>query len=127
MLVNQFLNNYLLVIIFVLPIFSFAQSKNVEYYKNGQNGIEIIYKSKTNTIIISTFNAKLAIKQEVAKNLYEFVKKNPNIKDSLIDITSGQAIVKGCCKVTKSNNMTNINFYYERIEWFSGLIEEYME
>ena len=118
-------------IAFCLILFSiktgFTQSRNVEYYKNGQNGIELIYKSKISTIIISTYNAKIALKKEVAQNLYEFVKQNPNIIDSLINVKTDQAIVKGCCKVMKRNSLTSVNFYYERIEWFSGLVEEYSE
>ena len=110
-----------------MSCFCFSQNKNIEYYKNGQNGIELIYKSKVSTIIISTYNAKMTLKQEVAKNLYEFIKKYPHVRDSLIAVPSDKAIVKGCCKITKANNMTNVNFYYERIEWFSGLIEEYVE
>ncbi|MBC7643160.1 MAG: hypothetical protein H7174_12640 [Flavobacterium sp.] len=105
----------------------FAQSRNVEYYKNGQNGIELIYKSKTSTIIISTYNAKIALKKEVAQNLYEFVKQNPTINDSLIDVKTDQAIVKGRCKVIKKNSLTSLNFYYKQIEWFSGLVEEYLK
>ena len=85
------------------------------------------YISRAGTTIISTYNAKVAIKSEVAKNLYEFVKKNPHIKDSLIDIKTDQALVKGCYKVTKINNLTTINFHYEHIEWMTGLIEEYLQ
>lgn len=104
-----------------------AQTENVVYYKNGQNGIELIYKSRSGTTIISTYNAKVAIKADVAKNLYEFVKKNPQIKDSLIDITTDQAVVKGCYKSTKVNNLTTVNFHYECIAWLSGLREVYLQ
>ena len=116
----------LLLISFTLSS-TYSQVNKVAYYKNGQNGIELIYKSRAGTTIISTYNAKVAIKSEVAKNLYEFVKKNPHIKDSLIDIKTDQALVKGCYKVTKVNNLTTINFHYEHIEWQTGLVEEYLQ
>lgn len=116
----------LLLICFSFPK-TYSQVNKVTYYKNGQNGIELIYKSKSGTTIISTYNAKVAIKADVAKNLYEFVKKNPNIKDSLIDIKTDQAIVKGCYKASKINNLTTINFHYEHIEWMTGLIEVYLQ
>ena len=66
-----------------------AQAKKIEYYANGQNGIELISKSKFGlTVIISTYNAKLKLKEEVAKLFYERYQKNNNINDSVIKIKS---------------------------------------
>ena len=59
----------------------FSQPKKIEYYANGQNGIELISKSKFGLIvIISTYNAKLKLKDEVAKLFYEIYQKNKDRK-----------------------------------------------
>ena len=73
-----------LLIAFFLLMFTMqlsqAQAKKIEYYANGQNGIELISKSKFGlTLIISTYNAKLKIKDEVAKLFYERYQKNNNM------------------------------------------------
>lgn len=114
----------------VLLIFSFqivkAQAKKIEFYKNGQNGIEIISKSKKGmTIIVSTYNAKLLIKNEVAQKFLEYYNKNNNISDSIIKLKVKDAIVIGKCKLAKKDKVTNAGFYYQRVEWKDGLIEEY--
>lgn len=107
---------------------SISQSKKVEFYKNGQNGIEIISKSKKGiTIIISTYNAKLSIKNEVAQKFLEYYNKNNNISDSIIKLKIKDAIVIGKCKLSRKNKLTNAGFYYQRVEWKNGLIEEYIK
>ena len=119
---------YLLVLFtFVLQVVK-AQSKKIEFYKNGQNGIEIISKSKKGiTIIISTYNAKLNIKNEVAQKFLEYYNKNNNISDSIIKLKVKDALVIGKCKLAKKDKVTNAGFYYQRVEWKDGLIEEYQK
>ncbi len=119
---------YLLVLFtFVLQVAK-AQSKKIEFYKNGQNGIEIISKSKKGiTIIISTYNAKLNIKNEVAQKFLEYYNKNNNISDSIIKLKVKDALVIGKCKLAKKDKVTNAGFYYQRVEWKDGLIEEYQK
>ena len=119
---------YLLVLFtFVLQVAK-AQSKKIEFYKNGQNGIEIISKSKKGiTIIISTYNAKLNIKNEVAQKFLEYYIKNNNISDSIIKLKVKDALVIGKCKLAKKDKVTNAGFYYQRVEWKDGLIEEYQK
>ncbi len=105
-----------------------AQSKKIEFYKNGQNGIEIISKSKKGiTIIVSTYNAKLNIKNEVAQKFLEYYNKNNNISDSIIKLKVKDALVIGKCKLIKKDKVTNAGFYYQRVEWKDGLIEEYQK
>ncbi len=118
--------------LFLLFVFTFlianAQSKKIEFYKNGQNGIEIISKSKKGiTIIISTYNAKLKIKNEVAQKFLEYYNKNNNISDSIIKLKVKDALVIGKCKLAKKDKVTNAGFYYQRVEWKNGLIEEYQK
>lgn len=103
-----------------------AQTKKIEYYQNGQNGIEMISKSKFGlTVIVSTYNAKLSLKDEVAKLFYSYYQKNNNIADSILKLKTKNALVIGKCKISKKDKVTNIDFYYQRVEWLTGLIEEY--
>ena len=121
----------ILCIVFFTAIFTsqqcaIAQTKKIEYYQNGQNGIELISKSKMGlTVIVSTYNAKLSLKNEVAKLFYEYYQKNNNIADSILKLKTKDALVIGKCKITKKAKVTNIDFYYQRVEWLSGLIEEH--
>jgi hypothetical protein len=45
----------------------FAQGHLVETYNYGQNSIEIISTTDEGTIIVSTFNAKMNIRKEIAE------------------------------------------------------------
>lgn len=45
----------------------FAQGNLVETYSYGQNSIEVISTSDEGTIIVSTFNAKMNIRKEIAE------------------------------------------------------------
>jgi hypothetical protein len=58
---------YLLITLFLVQ-FSFCQV-SISTYKYGYNGMELIVKSNNETIIISTFNSKKAIKDEIAQKL----------------------------------------------------------
>ncbi len=120
------INYYLFICLLFTSQFLFSQAKKIEFYKNGQNGIEIISKSKKGiTIIISTYNAKLKIKNEVAQKFLDYYNKNNNISDSIIKLKIKDALVIGKCKLSKKDKVTNAGFYYQRVEWKDGLIEEY--
>ncbi len=120
---------FFLTIVFFNSIFlTFSQSKKVEFYKNGQSGIEIISKSKKGiTIIVSTYNAKMTIKNEVAQKFLDYYNKNNNISDSIIKLKVNDALVFGKCKLSTRAKVTNAGFYYQRVEWKNGLIEEYQK
>ncbi len=105
---------------------SFAQASKKEFYKNGQNGIELISQSKSGTVIISTYNAKMSIKDEIAQNFYQRYLKNEIETDSIIIIVGKTAKVTGKCKIVKKAKLTSVNFYYEKVEWASGLVEEHI-
>lgn len=115
--------------IFIFNFFiqsSFAQAGKKEFYKNGQNGIELISQSKSGTVIISTYNAKISIKDEIAQNFYQRYLKNEIKTDSILIIVGKTAKVTGICKIIKKAKFTSVNFYYEKVEWASGLIEEHI-
>jgi hypothetical protein len=112
-------------ILVVISQFAMAQAPSKAYYKFGQNGIELISKTETGTDVISTFNAKMTIKNEIARNFYLKYLNNEVKSDSIMVVLGKEAKVTGKCKIIKKDKMTSINFYYEKVEWVSGLVEEY--
>ena len=94
-------------------------------YKHGHNGMELIIKSNSGTTIISTFNSKMAIKDEVAEKVYDAFKKNEIISGQPLTIVINQATVLGTCQIKKKGTLTSVNFYYEKVEWASGLVETF--
>ena len=57
--------------IVLLTQLSFSQDRsNIKTYCFGQNGMELIAKSSKNVVIISTFNAKMSIREDMARRVY---------------------------------------------------------
>jgi hypothetical protein len=107
-----------------------AQSnKKITTYKYGHNGMELIVTSKKETIIISTFNSKLELKQDIAEKVYNYYRDNKEdeclTKGDILTITGVDAKVTGKCLVTKKGKLIAVEFYYEKIEWNTGLTELY--
>jgi len=105
--------------------FLFAQEKTTSSYKNGHNGMEYIVSTKKETVIISTFNSKLSIREEIAKKIYAFYTEKEFKSGDSIEIKSDKATVTGKFVVRKNGKLTALEFYYEKIEWASGLTELY--
>jgi len=103
------------------------QKKNnlprTDYYKNGQNGIELIIKNNSQTIIVSTFDSRPALKEPVATALFELYKSKAIINDTLLSIKTELALVNGNCKINSKDGYVKIDFYFQKIEWQSGLTE----
>ncbi|WP_298141634.1 hypothetical protein [Flavobacterium sp.] len=114
---------YLLITLF-LAQFSFSQV-SMTTYKYGYNGMELIVKSKNETIIISTFNSKKAIKDEIAQKVYDHFKNSQINSGDTISIQGNDAKVTGKCFISRKKKLISINFYYEKIEWNNGSIELY--
>jgi hypothetical protein len=106
---------------------TFAQSsKKVEQYNYGKNGIEYIAKSKSGkTIIVSTFNSRPTIKDEVAVNVFNYFRKKAPQDGEKITILANGAVVKGTYHVKVKDNLTSVEFHYETIEWNTGIKEVY--
>lgn len=105
---------------------SFAQNtKKVERYSFGKNGIEYITKSDLGTTIVSTFNAKEIIKDEVAINVYNYYKAKTPKNGEKISIIAKDAVVIGTCFIIKNGSLTSLEFHYEKVEWKNGLTEIY--
>jgi len=105
---------------------SYAQSTpKISSYKYGYNGMELIASCKKGTVIVSTFNAKKQIKEEIAEKVYSLFVANKIRNNISITIEGKEAHVTGKCKILKKGTLTTVNFYYEKIFWFSGLTEIY--
>lgn len=108
------------------------ENKKTTTYKYGHNGMELIVTSTKETIIISTFNSKLELKEDIAKKVYNYYKSN-NDNNCLmatgdsVTIDGNNARVTGKCLVTKKGKLTAVEFYFEKIEWNSGLTELYIK
>ncbi len=97
--------------------------KRTEYYFNGQNGIELIANSTNNTIIVSTFDSKLELKEEIAERIYKMYNANEIKNDTIISIPTPAAVVTGNFKVKSKEKLTDLSFYFHKIEWLNGLTE----
>ena len=116
-------------IIFSLLLLSqvaFSQENGaVESYSFGQNGMEIIAKYKKSMVIVSTFNAKMTIREEIARKIYNLYTANKLEDNKKYTIIGDEANVTGNCVIRRKNNLIAIDFYYEKVEWYSGLVEVY--
>ena len=101
------------------------EEKKIETYQFGHDGIELIVKLEKSSVIISTFNAKMSIKHEIAQKIYAMHKEGL-LKDKETHIIKGdEAIVTGYCTIKKVDNLTSIEFHYDKVDWNSGLTELY--
>ena len=104
-----------------------AQQKiEIKTYNYGHNSIEIISKQNDSTIIVSTYNAKMDIRKDIAQeilNLY-LDKKLKNNKSQII--IGKEASITGDCVITQKGTLTSIEFYYEKVDWKNGLTEHYL-
>lgn len=117
-------------IIFILLLSTYctyAQSpKKVEQYNYGKNGIEYIAKSKSGkTIIVSTFNSRPTIKDEVAVNVFNYFREKAPHNGDKITILANEALVNGTCYIKVKDSLTSVEFHYETVEWNNGLTEVY--
>lgn len=104
--------------------FSYSQEINsIQTYANGHNGMELVSRTKDKTIIISTFNAKLEIRENIARLLHGLYMENKLISNSMLSIIGEQAAVTGKCIITVKESLVTVDFYYEKVYWNDGLIE----
>jgi hypothetical protein len=116
----------ILVFLFFITELAFSQEiKRIETYKHGQNGMELVVRSKKETVIISTYNSKMTIRQEIARKLYAMYLQNKVFSQKTLTIDGDNAKVTGKCVIRKKNNLVVVDFYYETVQWDSGLTEIY--
>jgi hypothetical protein len=110
----------------IASCFSFSKGEpKVVTYSYGQNGMELVARSCNGLVIISTFNSKMTIRQEIARKIYDLYLANKLQNNKKITVDGFEADVTGKCVIRKKNNLTAVDFYYEIVEWDSGLKEIY--
>jgi hypothetical protein len=110
----------------IVSCFAFSSGEpKFETYSYGQNGMELIARSSKGFVIISTYNSKMTIRQEIAKKVYDLYIANKLQNNKKITVDACEAAVTGKCIIRKKNSLTAVDFYYEVVEWESGLKEVY--
>lgn len=105
--------------------FSKLGEPKVETYQYGQNGMELIARSKKGVVIVSTFNSKMTIRQDIARKVYDMYVANKLQSNEKITVDGAEADVTGKCVIRKKSSLTAVDFYYETVNWNSGLKEVY--
>ena len=101
------------------------QSSKPQTYKFGCNGMEYIATSQKGMVIVSTFNAKSQIRQDIARKIYAMFVENKIKSNTSVTIVGSDAHVLGKCVIRKKDTLTTVNFYYEKVYWNTGLTEVY--
>lgn len=106
----------------VLSCLAFTDNENpkVTTYSYGHNGMEYVARNKNGTVIISTFNSKMTIRQEIAYKIYDLYLDKKLENDTKITVYGNEADVTGKCIIRKKDNLTAVDFYYETVSWCSG-------
>jgi enolase len=119
------MKNLFLALLCAFSGFIFAQEKKTSTYNYGYNGMEYVVISTSETTIVSTFNSKYQIKDEIAANVYSKLKETNFSTGDTITVVANNATVTGKCYIQKRGKLTSVNFYYEKVEWDNGLVEIY--
>ena len=115
-----------LISLLVLSCFAFNEGDSkVQTYSYGHNGMEFVAREGKGMIIVSTYNSKMTIRQDIAYKIYQLYANNNLKVGPKTTICGDEADVTGKCIVRKKNNLTSLDFYYELVEWKSGLKEIY--
>jgi hypothetical protein len=117
-----------LISLLVMSCFAFNEGDTkVQTYSYGHNGMEFVAHSGEGMIIVSTYNSKMTIRQDIAYKIYQLYANDNLTVGSKITICGEEADVTGKCVVRKKDNLVSLDFYYELVEWKSGLKEKYLK
>lgn len=111
-----------------MSCFAFTEKEGepkIQTYNYGHNGMEFVAREGKGMIIVSTYNSKMTIRQDIAYKIYQLYANNRLTTSPKTTICGDEADVTGRCVVTKKDNLISVNFYYELVEWKSGLKEMY--
>lgn len=89
--------------------------------------MEYVARNKNGTVIISTFNSKITIRQEIATRIYEMYLDRKLENNKTVTVFGSEADVTGKCVIKKKDNLTTVDFYYESVLWCSGHKEIYQK
>ncbi len=121
MFATQNPNFYEVFPLFVVYIFLLCfcpKSKTVEEYSYGINGIEFYENSSSGkTVIVSSFNSRPAIKNEVAKKLLCYFKEEHPKSNEIIEIIADDAVVNGVLVIKVTGKLTSLEFHYQTVSW----------
>lgn len=119
---NQTFMKKIIFSLLVMTCFAFSDNEEpkVTTYSYGHNGMEYVARNKNGTVIISTFNSKMTIRQEIATKIYNLYLDKKLQNDTKITVYGDEADVTGKCIIRKKDNLTAVDFYYESVSWCSG-------
>ena len=110
----------------IMSFFSFTEGDpKIETYSYGHNGMEFVAREGKGMIIVSTYNSKMTIRQDIAYKIYQLYANGRFTTNNKLTVCGNEADVTGKCIIRKKDNLTSLDFYYELIEWKSGLKEVY--
>lgn len=112
----------------IMSCFAFNEGDpKIETYNYGHNGMEFVARSSEGMIIVSTYNSKMTIRQDIAYKIYQLYANNKLTTGPSVTICGDQADVTGKCVIRKKDNLISVDFYYDLVEWKSGLKEKYQK
>jgi hypothetical protein len=112
----------------VMSCFAFNEGDpKVQTYSYGHNGMEFVAREGNGMIIVSTFNSKMTIRQDIAYKIYQLYANDKLTTNTKTTVCGDEADVTGRCVIRKKDNLTSVDFYYELVEWKSGLKEMYQK
>jgi hypothetical protein len=101
------------------------EEPKIKTYNFGHNGMELIARSKKGTVIISTFNSKMSIRQDIANKIYDLYLTGQLETNKKVTVLGNEANVTGKCVIRKKKDLTAVDFYYEVVDWNTGIKEIY--
>ncbi|MDN3677953.1 hypothetical protein QWY90_11600 [Flavobacterium paronense] len=110
----------------VMSCFAFNDGDTkMQTYSYGHNGMEFVAREGKGMIIVSTYNSKMTIRQDIAYKIYQLYANDRLTSGPKTTICGDEADVTGKCIIRKKDNLISLDFYYELVEWKSGLKEMY--
>jgi hypothetical protein len=112
----------------IMSCFAFNEGDTkIQTYNYGHNGMEFVAREGKGMIIVSTYNSKMTIRQNIAYKIYQLYANNNLKVGPKTTICGDEADVTGRCVVRKKDNLISLDFYYDLVEWKSGLKEKYVK
>jgi hypothetical protein len=119
------MRKFIVILLFAAQLVSSQERQIVSTYHFGHNGMEFIAQTKKGMVIISTFNSKMGIREDIASKVYAMYLDNRIESNKKITVNGDEADVTGKCVIKNKNGLVVVDFYYETIEWCSGIKEIY--
>jgi hypothetical protein len=116
----------ILLFLFLFSGIGFCQTQRIEKYYFGKSGINtIISQPSGETIVVSTFNSRPSLIKKIAEQVFAYYMSHLADWQEKTTFTVDDAVVSGTFTVKRSEKLTAIDFFYEKVEWKNGLTEIY--